>query len=46
MTVITYIKKQNNDLEEMLTLLNQGLIEEVTILSQNTKRKLKSCWRS
>ena len=28
MTVITYIKaQQNNDLEEMLTLLNQGLIE-------------------
>lgn len=38
--------QQNNDLEEMLTLLNQGLIEAVTILSQNTKRKLKSCWRS
>ena len=31
--------QQNNDLEEMLTLLNQGLIEEVTILSQNTKKK-------
>ena len=29
--------QQNNDLEEMLTLLNQGLIEAVTILSQNTK---------
>ena len=41
-----YKAQQNNDLEEMLTLLNQGLIEEVTILSQNTKRNSKSCWRS
>ena len=34
--------QQNNDLEEMLTLLNQGLIEEVTILSQNTKENSKA----
>ena len=38
MTVYLYKEaQQNNDLEEMLTLLNQGLIEEITILSQNTK---------
>ena len=34
--------QQNNDLEEMLTLLNQGLIEEVTILLKTQKENSKA----
>ena len=38
--VIIYTKTQhNNDLDDMLSLMKEGLVQEVTLLSQNIKKK-------
>ena len=31
--------QHNNDLDDMLSLMKEGLVQEVTLLSQNIKKK-------